>query len=324
MRGPSLNSRLIILSMVSMLIMMVDHRQSHLESIRSALSVVIYPLQYVVDAPVSASRWASDNLSSRQFLLEENARLRLERTQLQAKLQKLSALQVENLRLRELLQSSKKIGIEVLIGELLAVDLEPFTRQIVINKGSNDNVYLGQPLLDAAGIMGQTIHVGPLSSTAMLITDPSHAIPVQVNRNGLRAIVVGTGSPNILEVPYLPNSADIQAGDLLTSSGLGGRFPPDYPVAKVISVYKDPSQSYAVVNAEPTAQLERSREVLLVWTTEHSASQKTRKAKTPGAEETPRIEVAPSTDETTVADKPVAPEETPQDNTNPQTTTEPQ
>jgi len=315
MRGPSLNSRLIIASIASILLMMVDHRQSHLESIRAALSVVIYPLQYVVDAPVSASRWASDTLSSRQFLLEENARLRLERTQLQAKLQKLSALQVENMRLRELLQSSKKVGIEVLIGELLAVDLEPFTRQIVINKGSNDNVYMGQPLLDAEGIMGQTIHVGPISSTAMLITDPSHAIPVQVNRNGLRAIVVGTGSPNILDVPYLPNSADVKVGDLLTSSGLGGRFPPDYPVAKVISVYKDPSQPYAVVNAEPTAQLERSREVLLVWTIDRSQSQQAQQPTLPRASET------------TVENKPVIPAETSpteDNNPNPPSTTETQ
>ena len=149
------------------------------------------------------------------------------------------------------------------------MDLEPFTRQIVINKGSRDKIYMGQPLLDAGGIMGQIIHVNPFSSTAMLITDPNHAIPVQVNRNGLRAIAVGTGAPDNLEIPYLPNSADIKEGDLLTSSGLGGRFPPDYPVAKVNYVFKDPSKPYAVVTATPTANLERSREVLLVWTEQH-------------------------------------------------------
>jgi rod shape-determining protein MreC len=248
--------------------MVVDHRQHHLESIRSTLSLVIYPLQYLVNLPVSGAEWAGETLSTRQKLLEENARLRMQQKLLRARLQKLSALKVENIRLRELLQSSKKVGENVLIAELLAVDLEPLTRKIVINKGSADDVYLGQPLLDAEGVMGQIIHVGPLSSTAMLITDPNHATPVNVNRNGLRAIALGTGAPDLLDIPYLPNSADIKEGDLLTSSGLGGRFPRDYPVAKVISVTKNPSQPYAVVKAQPTANLETSREVLLVWTAE--------------------------------------------------------
>jgi rod shape-determining protein MreC len=192
----------------------------------------------------------------------------MQQTLLMARLQKLSSLKVENIRLRELLKSSKKVNENVLIGELLAVDLEPFTRKITINKGSRENIYLGQPLIDANGVMGQTIHVNPFTSTAMLITDPNHAIPVQVNRNGLRAIAIGNGSPDVLEIPYLPNSADIVEGDLLTSSGLGGRFPPDYPVAIVNYVFKDASKPYAVVTATPTAHLETSREVLLVWTEE--------------------------------------------------------
>lgn len=251
--------------------MMVDHRQNHLESIRALFSTVIYPIQIVVDAPTSAGHWVGDKLSSRETLLQENTRLKQERFLLRAQLQKLSALTVENSRLRELLQSSRKVGEHVLIGELLAVDLEPFTRQVVLNKGSTDDVYLGQPLLDADGVMGQIVHVGPFSSTAMLITDPNHAIPVHVNRNGQRAIVIGTGKPDILEVPFLANSTDIVEGDLLISSGLGGRFPPDYPVAKVTRVEKDPAKPYAKITAAPTAQLERSREVLLVWRTQEGA-----------------------------------------------------
>jgi rod shape-determining protein MreC len=248
--------------------MAIDHRQHHLESIRATLSLFIYPLQYAVSLPFSAADWAGEKLSTRENLLEENAQLRTEQKLLMAQLQKLSALKVENIRLRELLKSSKNITEHVLIAELLAVDLEPFTRKIVINKGSADDVYPGQPLLDAEGIMGQVIHIGPFSSTAMLITDPNHAIPVHVNRNGLRAIALGTGAPDLLDIPYLPNSADIEAGDLLTSSGLGGRFPRDYPVAKVTTVVKDPSKPYAVVKAKPTASLETSREVLLVWSQE--------------------------------------------------------
>lgn len=247
--------------------MALDHRQHHLESIRAGLSVIVYPIQYLIDLPVSASSWVGENLSSRETLLEENKQLKNREILLKAQLQKLQALKAENLRLRELLQSSKKVSEHVLIAELLAVDLEPFTRQIVINKGSNDEVYLGQPLVDAEGAMGQVVHVGPFSSTAMLITDPNHAIPVQVNRNGLRAIAVGTGATDKLDIPYLPISADIVEGDLLTTSGLGGRFPSGYPVAMVTQVTKDPTRPYAVITAIPTAQLEQAREVLLVWPT---------------------------------------------------------
>ncbi|MDH5327006.1 MAG: rod shape-determining protein MreC [Gammaproteobacteria bacterium] len=284
-QGPSITSRLVIVTVVSVILMVMDHRQHHLETIRSALSVFVYPIQYLVNIPTSAGEWATDQLASRETLLEENARLRVQHTLLLARLQKLSALKVENIRLRELLQSSKKVNENVLIGELLAVDPDPFTRKIVINKGSRQDVYRGQPLLDAEGVMGQVIHVGPFSSTAMLITDPNHAIPVHINRNGLRAIAVGNGSPDVLEIPYLANSSDIEVGDLLTSSGLGGRYPRDYPVAKVTSVQKDPSQSYAVVTAKPTAKLETSREVLLVWTDEFLQIQANEQAKTTSGNE---------------------------------------
>lgn len=272
--------------------MVVDHRQHHLEAIRSVISVVLYPMQALVNLPTLITNWAGENLSSRERLLQENEKLRLQQTLMMARLQKLSALKVENIRLRDLLQSSKKVNENVLIGELVSIDLEPFTRQIVINKGSMDNVYLGQPIIDAEGVMGQIVHVNPFTSTAMLITDPNHAIPVQVNRNGLRAIVVGTGAPDQLEIPYLPNSADIVEGDLLTSSGLGGRFPPDYPVAKVTFVSKDPARPYAIVNVAPTALLERSREVLLVWAGEQKAGT-TELDGDKTIEETPQATVAP-------------------------------
>lgn len=250
--------------------MALDHRQKHLEDIRAGVSVLVYPLQYLVNLPVAASHWLGESFSSRETLLEENTRLKRQQTLFKAQLQKLNAIQEENQRLRELLQSSKRVGEHVLIGELLAVDLEPFTRQILVNKGSRDKVYVGQPLVDADGVMGQIIHVSPFSSTALLITDANHAISVQVNRNGLRAIVVGTGATDQVDIPYQPISADILVGDLLTTSGLDGRFPPDYPVATVTKVEKDPTQPYAVITATPIANLERSREVLLVWPTDHS------------------------------------------------------
>jgi len=180
-------------------------------------------------------------------------------------MQKLAALEVENIRLRELLDSSFEVGEKVLIAELMSVNLDPYKHQVVINKGELHDVYPGQPLVDADGVMGQIVHAGPYSSTAILITDTSHAIPVQVNRNGLRTIALGSGSINRLELPYIPNSADIRPGDLLTTSGLGGRFPPGYPVATVETVEHDPGSAFASVNATPLAHLNSSREVLLVW-----------------------------------------------------------
>jgi rod shape-determining protein MreC len=247
--------------------MTLYHRQNYLEGIRSGLSILVYPLQYIANLPVAASRWVDDSLSSRETLQTENERLKLQHTLFKAKLQKLQSLKAENQRLRELLQSTKKISERVLIGELLSVDLDPFSRQIVINKGSRDDAYLGQPLVDAEGAMGQIVHLGPFSSTAMLITDANHAIPVQINRNGLRAIALGTGAPDKLDIPYLPISTDIDVGDLLTTSGLGGRFPTGYPVAMITEVKKDPTLPYAQVTAMPTAQLEQAREVLLIWPT---------------------------------------------------------
>ena len=180
-------------------------------------------------------------------------------------MQKFDALEAENLRLRELLDSSFKVSDRVLIAELMAVEMDPYRHQVILNKGERDNAFVGQPLVDAYGIMGQILHTTPFTSTAMLITDPAHATPVQVNRNGLRSIAVGTGSLSELSLPHIPNSADIRVGDLLITSGLGGRFPPGYPVATVVAVTIDPGHPFAQVSARPLSHLDRSREVLLVW-----------------------------------------------------------
>jgi len=252
---------------VSLVLMTVDHRQHHLESVRAVLSLAVSPLQYLLTLPIGAGEWVSDALTSRETLEEQNAELRTRELLQSARLQKMAALEAENARLRTLLDSSFKVGERVLVAELLEVDFDPFSQDIVINKGSHQGVVTGQPIVDAEGVMGQVVHVAPFTSTAMLITDPSHAIPVVVNRNGLRAIALGTGSADRLEIPHLPLNADIQEGDLLVTSGLGGRFPPGYPVAVVAKVERNPGESFAEVTAQPTARLEQSREVLLVWTT---------------------------------------------------------
>src|SRR5690606_78669 len=182
------------------------------------------------------------------------------------RLQRLAALEMENARLRELLDSTARVGSRALVAEILAVDLDPYRQRFDLNRGLVDGVFVGQALLDAQGVVGQVVNVGALTSEAVLITDADHAVPVTVNRNGLRTIAVGTGDSNRLRLPYLTNNSDIEVGDLLVSSGLGGVFPPGYPVARVVEVKQQPGQSRAEVTAEPMSKLDRDREVLLVWT----------------------------------------------------------
>lgn len=245
--------------------MTLDHRYARLEFIRSAMSFLTYPIQLTVDFPFSFSDWMNDSVSSIESVVLENQRLHEQQLLLRGQLLKYHALEAENLRLRRLLRSSFNLGDQILIAELLRVDLDPFKHQVVINKGHRDKVRKQQPIIDAKGVMGQVVQVHSLSATAMLITDLSHAIPVQVNRNGLRSIAVGTGELNRLNLLHIPNNAAIETGDLLVTSGLGGVFPAGYPVAKVTQITRDPSQPFATISATPLAELERSREVLLVW-----------------------------------------------------------
>ncbi|MDY6980766.1 MAG: rod shape-determining protein MreC [Pseudomonadota bacterium] len=264
-QGPSTTIRLLLLILVSVALMTVDHRTSYINTLRSGLAVVVYPLQYAVNLPADFMGWASETFVTRDTLQKENEELRTQNRLLKAQLQKLTFIESENVHLRELLQSSKRAGERILIAELLAVDLDPYRKQVVINKGSShDELYIGQPVVDAHGVMGKLTHVTPFSSTALLITDPNHAVPVQVNRNGLRAVAVGSGEGTV-ELLHLPNNADIQQGDLLVSSGLGCVYPAGYPVATVTEVTTNPSLPFAEIVAEPVARLQRSREVLLVW-----------------------------------------------------------
>jgi rod shape-determining protein MreC len=250
---------------ISVVFMTLDHRFLLLKNVRDTISVIVYPVQYIVSFPVTVGEWMDESFSTRETLTNELTTIKIQQKLYDVRLQKLASLESENRRLRQLLDSSLKVNERVLIGELLSVNLEPFTSEVVLNKGTHHELFAGQPLLDAHGIMGQITRVGPLTSTAMLITDPNHAIPVAVNRNGLRAVAIGTGATDELDIPHFPNNADIKPGDLLVSSGLGGRFPEGYPVATITRVENDPGQPFAQVTAKPSAQMQRSREVLLVW-----------------------------------------------------------
>lgn len=254
--------------------MTVDRQGGHLDHAREGLAVVVYPVRAAVDIPLSAWDWLSMALASRIELLEENERLRHELLELNFSQQQLAALREENARLRKLLDSSRRMALDVQVASLLRADLDPFRHRVTINRGSDSGVRKGMAMLDADGVIGQVTLAAPGTSQAILITDPGHAIPVEVNRNGVRTVAFGTGALDRLELPFLPNSADIQEGDLLVTSGLGGRFPPGYPVATVTSVSRDPGQTFASIIATPVAQLERIHEVLLVgapggtWITE--------------------------------------------------------
>ncbi len=270
--------------------MTMDHRWHYVDTVRSTMSAILYPLQVMVDLSTSPFRSISHYFTSKAALIEQVETLRIRQMLLETQLQRMVTLEAENRRLRRLLHSSMETRQETRVAEIIAVDLDPFSRQVVINKGSNDDVFPGQPLFDANGVMGQVIHVGPFSSTALLITAPSHATPVEVNRNGLRAIAMGTGAPNRLNLPFIPNNADIRVGDILVTSGLGGRFPPGHPVATVSRVENLPSRPYALVEATPTANLDGIREVLLVWTNptnELSEAETELSQVTPGANHSP-------------------------------------
>lgn len=249
--------------------MTLNHNYEHLNKLRAGLSVLLYPIQYLIIVPGDVAHWVTETFTSRSTLTDDNTTLRTQNQLLKAQLQKLISLEAENIRLRELLLTSKKVGEKVLIAELISVDLDPSRRLVRLNKGSQSNIYVGQPLVDAQGVLGQVIYVDPLYSTAMLITDPSHTLPVQINRNGLRAIAEGDSLNEVLRLPYLPNTADIKVGDLLLTSGLGGVYPDGYPAAKITAVQIDPSLPYATVIAKPIAHLNRVREVLLVWPALH-------------------------------------------------------
>ena len=250
--------------MVSVALMTADHRAGLVEPLRQTLSTIVHPLRMLAALPAGLVDTADEQLASRRELIAENNRLRERQRIYEARLLRLDALEAENIRLRTLLDSSYDLERPVLIADLLAVDLDPFSHLIEIDKGQRAGVYAGQPVIDGSGVIGQVDRVAPLSATVRLISDPSHGLPVQVNRNGLRSVAFGTGRIDTLTISSLPNNADIRPGDLIVTSGLGGRFPAGYPVAEVRSVITDPGQPFSDIELDPLGALGRVQEVLLI------------------------------------------------------------
>ncbi|WP_082302449.1 rod shape-determining protein MreC [Pseudomonas bananamidigenes] len=273
-KGPSLGVRLLVLAVLSVALMVVDARFSLLKPARSQMSLVLMDAYWITDLPGRLWEGVASQFGSRTELVAENEKLKTENLLLQGRMQKLAALTEQNVRLRELLNSSALVNEKVEVAELIGMDPNPFTHRIIINKGERDGVVLGQPVLDARGLMGQVVELMPYTSRVLLLTDSTHSIPVQVNRNGLRAIASGTGNPERLELRHVADTADVKEGDLLVSSGLGQRFPAGYPVATVKEVIHDSGQPFAIVRAVPTAALNRSRYLLLVFSDNRTAEER--------------------------------------------------
>ncbi|HMA00275.1 MAG TPA: rod shape-determining protein MreC, partial [Steroidobacteraceae bacterium] len=253
-------------------LMIFDKRYDHLGEIRRFLSVVAYPVQIAVASPFQGWDWFRESVSSRETLRADKAKLEAELRLANFRLQRYEALEAESQRLRALRENTAGVANRFIIGNIMDLDIDAFRERVLVDKGARDGVFVGQAVLDAGGVFGQVARVEELTSEVILVSDETHAIPVQVNRNGLRTIAVGTGDMTKLKLPYLSTSADVVSGDLLVTSGLGGGFPAGYPVGTITEVKRDPAQSLAEVGVRPAAALDRSREVMFVWLTPQAAA----------------------------------------------------
>ena len=256
--------RLIVYLMIAMIIMVIDHRAGYLENLRLLSSRIVEPVYRIAAFPADAARAGRLAIATQTHLAEENRELREALLLAQVRLNRMAALAAQNERLKELLDVQKNLGLGVQLARLIDIDLDPFRHRVVLDAGSMQGVVVGQPLLDAGGVMGQIVEVLPNTSVAMLITDPTHAIPVMIERTGLRTIAYGTGAIDRLQLPNIPMSADVKVGDTLVTSGLGGRFPAGFPVGVIGGLSNDESGMFAAAIAKPAAALDRSGDVLLL------------------------------------------------------------
>ena len=267
-RGPSLLSRLVLALACSFLLIFIDHRLQAMQPVRVFLNSLVAPVQYLAILPEQLLDNFSESVKTTDQLSAENKALKQRILKLQGQQQQLQFLQNENRRLRELLGSDARESARRMVAEVIAVASEPFSQQLVINKGTLSGVYEGQPVLDSSGIIGQVQDVGGNTARVLLISDQSHAISLRSERNDIRALAQGTGDIGRLELMFIPHSTELREGDLLMSSGLGGVFPEGYPVARIASIVRDESLPFATVFADPVSALDRVRNVLLLWPTE--------------------------------------------------------
>jgi rod shape-determining protein MreC len=257
--------RFTLYALLSIVVMVLDQRGGWLNQARFLLQAAVYPLQLAVSSPSAAWAWMKESMQAREVLREENARLRTRESELALRALNYEGLARENAQLRGLKEALPPIADRWLVAEIVNVELTTLRQRLLINRGTTNGVFASQAVLDDAGLLGQTMHIGPWSAEVILITDPEHAVPVQIERTGLRTIAVGAGTEGTLALPYLPANADVKPGDLLVTSGLGGVFPPGYPVARVAEIHREAVQPLAQIRAVPLARIDRDREVALVW-----------------------------------------------------------
>lgn len=264
-RAPNHGIRCILLVLIALCLIVLDRQPSHVSSIRWYLSAIVAPIQYAVDWPLEMIDHLRASVATQRALLQENAHLRAKQSLLKAQVQKFIALEKENQQLRALLQSLPRNQEHISLAQILAVVSDPYQREFVLSKGAHDGVYRGQAVLDANGVLGQIIFVGPLTSRVLLLTDNRSAIPVQDQRNGIRTIAVGTNADETLLLKHVPKTTSIKKGDMLLTSGLGKRFPQGYPLGEVVKVANRPGEQFAHIEIKASAQINRSQIVLLVW-----------------------------------------------------------
>lgn len=261
----------------------MDTRVAYLAQVRAALSLPLAPLQFLVSVPIQLIDRISNNISSHDALVRENLDLRAQQLLLKAQVQRLLAIESENNQLKALLRSSAQVQGKVLIAQVMSIDMDPFVHQVILDKGARDGLFVGQPVLDSNGVMGKIIQVGPLTSRVLLINDPHSGVPVEIMRNGLRAIAMGDNYTGQLRLMNVTQTSDIRVGDLIVTSGLGQQYPAGYPIGKIISVTKDPGLQFATISIQPSAFLDKARQVLLIWPTKISQEKKVEKSTVTGS-----------------------------------------
>ena len=256
--------RFLVAVCISILLMFSDWRFEQVDILRKSIDQVLAPVRWLVSLPNDIDDWSENALKSREELAAINMQLEAEVLVLKGYLQKKNFLELENKRMRNLLSASHIFNERLQLAEITAIDSDPYTQHVIINKGSRDGVYVGQSVLDSDGVMGQVIEVSLFTARVLLIADANHAIPVQINRNGVRGIAAGNGSTSYLELHWIPSTSDIVIGDVIVTSGLGGRFPQGYPVGTVESIEAIAGEAFPFIKITPFAKLDRTRHVLLI------------------------------------------------------------